>query len=284
MPSMATDEEEGSGRHPEPENEYPFPAVFVAEYAPYTKGFKTHYVDSERDAQRHWDRFYQRNGARFFKDRHYFRRELPELFQHPSPTFVEFGCGVGNTLYPVLAECAAAARAYCCDFSQRAVQLVTEHPEYDPKRVTAFVHDLTKGPADPRLLPDASCDFATLIFVLSAVPAQFFLQALKDIRRKLKPAVAGAGDGGLLYFRDYAREDMAQKRFRTHSRLDDATFVRHDGTRSYFFSVEEVDALFAEAGFEPLGTEYIRRKVENVKEEKTMDRTWLHGKFRVAAA
>lgn len=33
----------------------------------------------ERDAQKNWDKFYNRNADRFFKDRHWTQRELAEL-------------------------------------------------------------------------------------------------------------------------------------------------------------------------------------------------------------
>jgi hypothetical protein len=33
----------------------------------------------DREAARYWDKFYCRNGANFFKDRHYLENEFPEL-------------------------------------------------------------------------------------------------------------------------------------------------------------------------------------------------------------
>lgn len=33
----------------------------------------------ERDAARYWERFYRRNRANFFKDRHYLLQEFPHL-------------------------------------------------------------------------------------------------------------------------------------------------------------------------------------------------------------
>jgi hypothetical protein len=43
----------------------------------------------ERDADKYWDYFYKRNEDRFFKDRHYFDREFPELFK--AGTVLEVG-------------------------------------------------------------------------------------------------------------------------------------------------------------------------------------------------
>ncbi len=55
---------------------------------------------------------------------------------------LEVGCGVGNMLYPLL-EDNAELKVHCCDFSERAVEMVRSHPRYDPQRVNAFVFDLT---------------------------------------------------------------------------------------------------------------------------------------------
>ena len=38
----------------------------------------------EKDAKKHWEKFYRRHGANFFKDRHYLNLEFPELLScHP---------------------------------------------------------------------------------------------------------------------------------------------------------------------------------------------------------
>ena len=44
----------------------------------------------EREAGRYWDLFYRRNEDRFFKDRHYFDREFPELLT--AKTVLEVQC------------------------------------------------------------------------------------------------------------------------------------------------------------------------------------------------
>ncbi|TPP66177.1 putative ribosome biogenesis protein [Fasciola gigantica] len=70
-----------------------------------------------RQAGANWDRFYKRNGTRFFKDRHWTKREFTDLLRltRPSQTssqpdstcplcILEVGCGVGNFLLPLLEE------------------------------------------------------------------------------------------------------------------------------------------------------------------------------------
>lgn len=83
----------------------------------------------EKEAKKNWDLFYKRNSTHFFKDRHWITREFPELLHALSeldqsrPVLLEVGCGVGNTVFPLLEE-NTALFIHACDFSLRAVDFV----------------------------------------------------------------------------------------------------------------------------------------------------------------
>lgn len=83
----------------------------------------------EKEAKKNWDLFYKRNATHFFKDRHWITREFPELLKTISeldqkgPVLLEAGCGVGNTIFPLL-EDNPNLFIYACDFSPRAIDFV----------------------------------------------------------------------------------------------------------------------------------------------------------------
>ena len=162
----------------------------------------------ESEAGAFWEAFYRRNRGAFFRDRHYLDKEWPAL-RGGAPVVLEVGCGVGNSVFPLL-EANPRLRVFCCDFAPAAVALVKAHPAYASGRVTAFVADAARAalaaPAGP--VPAGGVDFATLIFALSALAPEAMPAALSNVAATLK-----RGEGRVL-FRDYARGDLAQVRTR----------------------------------------------------------------------
>ncbi|KAH8290548.1 hypothetical protein KR054_003907, partial [Drosophila jambulina] len=238
----------------------------------------------EIDAQRNWDIFYKRNETRFFKDRHWTTREFKELLDQETSgdkrTLLEVGCGVGNLVFPLLEEqtseegCFHNSRFYfyACDFSPRAVDFVRSNPMYDPSQITAFQCDITTQQVHEHI-PEGSLDVCTLVFVLSAIHPQKFRDVVLNLWKLLKP-------GGLVLFRDYGLYDMAQLRFKPGNKIAENLYVRQDGTRSYFFSEQEVSHLFQTNGFEVMDNAYVHRRTLNLKEGVDVPRIFLQGKFR----
>ncbi|KAJ8960425.1 hypothetical protein NQ318_013707 [Aromia moschata] len=223
----------------------------------------------EVEAKKHWDLFYKRNETRFFKDRHWTTREFEELLGEnvDSPrTLFEVGCGVGNFIYPLIEE-KLNFNVVACDLSPRAVEMVKSNPQYDSGCMKVFQCDITTDEVFGQV-DKCTIDIATLIFTLSAVHPEKFVLILKNLHKLLKP-------GGIVLFRDYGLYDMAQLRFKPGCKIAENFYVRQDGTRSYYFSVEEVEGLFNESGFEVIVNSYIHRRTVNKKENIDVPRIFL---------
>jgi methylase of polypeptide subunit release factors len=100
----------------------------------------------EEEASQNWDKFYgihqvTRESSekhlvcshsnenhfqnRFFKDRNWLFTEFPELASPLTRSILELGCGVGNTVFPILEQIPEPdLTVYCCDFSPQAIDLV----------------------------------------------------------------------------------------------------------------------------------------------------------------
>ncbi|XP_051894617.1 tRNA N(3)-methylcytidine methyltransferase METTL2 [Pristis pectinata] len=203
-------------------------------------------------------------------------KQLPDTsYTETSTTFniLEVGCGVGNTVFPILqTNNDPGLFVYCCDFSSTAVELVKLNSGYDNSRCFAFVHDLCDTEASYPM-PDQSLDIIILIFVLSAIHPDKMQAVIKRLSQLLKP-------GGMILFRDYGRYDMAQLRFKKGRCLSENFYVRGDGTRVYFFTSGELDELFTSAGLKKVQNLVDRRLQVNRGKQLTMYRVWIQCKYR----
>lgn len=234
----------------------------------------------ELEAKKNWDLFYKRNTTKFFKDRHWTTREFLELLDdapnddlQPKRRLLEIGCGVGNLVFPLVEEKHHEKFfIYAMDFSPRAIDIVKQNPLYSEEHMAAFACDITTDDVFGTVR-EASIDLITLVFVLSAIHPDKFDAVIKTMWRLLRP-------GGVVLFRDYGLYDMAQLRFKPGSKIAEKLYVRQDGTRSYYFDVEETKRLFERSEFEVVSNDYIHRRTVNFKEGIDVPRIFLQGKYK----
>ncbi|KAH8378663.1 hypothetical protein KR009_000537, partial [Drosophila setifemur] len=244
-----------------------------------TSKMKTEEKDRfQSDAPKFWDSFYGIHDNRFFKDRHWLFTEFPELApeekkeDHPRSIF-ELGCGVGNTILPLLQHSSEPnLKVFGCDFSARAIEILQTQPQFDKQRCEVFVMDAT---LEDWQVPfeENSQDIIVMIFVLSAIEPKKMQRVLDNCYRYLRP-------GGLLLFRDYGRYDLAQLRFKSGKCLEDNFYVRGDGTMVYFFTEDELRGMMTKAGLQEDQLIVDRRLQVNRGKGLKMYRVWIQTKFR----
>ncbi|KAH8915000.1 methyltransferase [Atractiella rhizophila] len=234
----------------------------------------------------YWDTFYTQVKDKFFKERAWIAAEFEELKsaleESAGPKRVaEIGCGNGSTLFPLLAANQNPEFfIYAFDYSQQAVSIVRSNPAYDTTKCLSDVWDLSSPLGPPQCVEEESLDIVTLIFVFSALHPKEWSQAVQNVQKMLKP-------GGLLIFRDYGRFDMAQLRFKNSRYMEPNLYVRGDGTRVYFFTLDEVESIFcsgAETSFQKLHLGVDKRLLLNRLRQLKMYRVWLQGTFRKSIA
>eukprot|EP00977_Amphora_coffeiformis_P010709 scaffold2510_cov169-Amphora_coffeaeformis.AAC.60 len=233
-----------------------------------------------------WDRFYRQHQTNFFKDRHYLATAFPHEFavsrqsstKQEKRTLVEIGCGVGNTLLPLLEREETEWTVYGMDLSAVAIDLLQQDERFvraaAASRAWAGVADLVHDgmPVACRQVADV----ATLLFCLSAIHPDHHSQAAAAAVQALQP-------GGTLVVRDYGRYDQAELQLARQraKRLTDHYYVKHDQTKCYYFTKEDLRRLFVEEqGLEELENEYIQRQYQNRGDGTRRRRVWVQARFR----
>ncbi|KAI1853502.1 hypothetical protein JX266_001486 [Neoarthrinium moseri] len=253
------------------------------------------------DPAKWWNLFYKNNTANFFKNRKWLQQEFPILGkvvqEDAGPvTILEVGAGAGNTAFPILAHNKnPKLKIHACDFSKKAVEVMRSSEAYNTDYMQADVWDAA-GQDLPPGLEDGSVDVVIMVFIFSALSPLQWRQAVHNAYRVLKP-------GGEVCFRDYARGDLAQVRFKKGRYLEENFYIRGDGTRVYFFDQDELAAIWsgetsadskdtsvetpsaddettqvARFEVEDLGID--RRLLVNRAKKLKMYRCWIQGRFR----
>ena len=201
---------------------------------------------------------------------------------------VEIGCGVGNTVLPLLERSNVLSDrgvrpklvVWGLDFAPVAITLLKTDPRFvgasRDGRANAGVWDIT----DPPPTGVASvADVSILLFCLSAISPSKMAAAARNATATLKP-------GSMLVFRDYGRYDEAQMKLGTSEskKLGKNFYVKHDGTRCYYFDLDDLKRLFGKndggCGLDVLELKYIRRSYSNKKTGVNRRRVWVQGRFK----
>jgi len=261
-------------------------------YGPKTNSVSNFWKEKyEKEADRFWNKFYKSNSNKFFKDRHWLTREFEELSKEKTVVsqfldvrkeqcneaikVLDIGCGVGNSLFPLL-ESNPRLYIFALDFSPLAIDLIKKNELFDKTRCLPLVCDITKS--IPEMIHESSIDYILMIFMLSAVSPEVMPAVLTASFKVLQP-------GGKILFRDYAVNDMAQIRFEKEENNKEANklannfYVRGDGTRAYYFSLEFITEMFTKVGFVVETAKYITKEQSNRKDGIVMHRIWLQAKF-----
>ena len=219
------------------------------------------------DPAKWWNKFYSNNTSKFFKDRKWLQQEFPILAELTTQgfgkaTILEVGAGAGNTAFPILAANQnLELMVHACDFSSKAVNLINTNPAYDSDHLQASVWDISSDKLPPNVA-EGSVDVVLLVFIFSALSPQQWGAAVRNIRQVLKP-------GGEVCFRDYGKGDLTQVRFKKGRLLEENFYIRGDGTRVYFFEVEELRRLWGgDTDVESIGATMVAREELVGKDKK----------------
>lgn len=242
----------------------------------------------ERENGRNWDKFYSKGKKGYLastRNREYLNDDLAADLEDAA-VLLEVGCGGGHSIAP-LARTLPKLRFLAVDVSKKAVDILRANSEVPQDRCEAYACDVQHeelprptcpihGVPEPVKSDELRCccagvDCALLVFVMSSIAPEAHGNVLEHIKHVMAP-------GGVVLFRDYARGDANQLDFDKQyppRKLAPNFYVRPDGTRAYFFDLDEVRALFDRCGFDCVRAEVVTFK------KRTNDRFFINAKFRL---
>ena len=223
-----------------------------------------------------WDQFFAANSKGSYKPRNYIYEEFFQHLQCPAQYFVEVGCGVGDTLYPLMSRLPGLPSGLeyeylATDFAENALDTLRLHPLYDNGlRMRTECWDITL-PFPASSIPPKT-DVVLCIFALSALKPTEHIQAMLNMKQLLKT-------NGKILLRDYAIYDHTY--FRHTTRLGENCFMRKDRTIAYYFTLAYVESLALNVGLEVSELSYASVFSRNRKLGTTMRRNFIHCVLKV---
>lgn len=232
-----------------------------------------------------WDQFYRHHSTNFFKDRNYLMDAFPAEFGDTavvpeSPCLLELGCGVGNAILPFLDKINKQNlwRVLGVDISAVAIGLLKQDPRFVSAHNNGLAFCAVGDLSSPEHLPFPDC-------VASVVSMIYVLSAVDNIHMAADHAFRALRPGGVLLFRDYGRYDEAQIKLATQRnkllKERDNFYRKQDGTKCYYFTLEDLEAIFVkQLQMMPLELNYIRRVYKNRQSGQSRRRVWVQARFQ----
>ncbi|XP_027283673.1 tRNA N(3)-methylcytidine methyltransferase METTL2A isoform X5 [Cricetulus griseus] len=242
-------------------------------------------VDYEVNAHKYWNDFYKIHENGFFKDRHWLFTEFPELAPSHNPMTDlplesqkhEEGRsredGPGLTTEPHGHSCASHGHDTKVPPVEETVAQKLSH--------LAICGDEFPGSSATYRILEVGCGVGNTVFPVLQTNKQIqnmihldvlplFMICVMKIKVTRCPRTVLMSLFLYLFF---------QQLFQTSQCLSGNFYVRGDGTRVYFFTQDELDALFTAAGLEKVQNLVDRRLQVNRGKQLTMYRVWIQCKY-----
>lgn len=143
-------------------------------------------------------------------------------------------------------------------------------------RLQASVSDIAEYSSLAAATRGEKFDSVLAVFTLSSLGKTRLPVAIHNLAHLMR-------QGAVLFIRDYAVGDRAQKKLSNHtdycSQLSGEVLLRRDGTLAHYLDIPELRQLCADAGLLEISSRYIERNVCNRRQAKHMYRRFIQAQF-----